>query len=51
MFGRAMHGEPLPKSFVCLLAESLHQRLTGMRAHVVHNQMDGIGGGVVLGDL
>ena len=51
MLGRVMHGKARPEPSSCLLAESVHQCFAGVGAQVVQNQMDGIGGGVVLGNF
>jgi hypothetical protein len=51
MLGRAMHGETRPQPSARLPAESVHQSFAGVGAQVVQNQMDGIGTGVVLGNL
>ena len=51
MLGRVMDGEARPQPSARLLAESVHQCFAGVGAQVVQNQMDGIGAGVVLGNL
>ena len=51
MLGRVMHGEALPQPSASFFAESIHQRFAGVGAQVVYDQMDDVGGGVVLGDL
>ena len=51
MLGRVMHGKARPQPSARLLAESVHQCFAGVGAQVVQNQMDGIGAGVVLGNL
>ena len=51
MLGRVMHGKARPQPSARFLAESVHQCFAGVGAQVVQNQMDGIGTGVVLGNL
>jgi hypothetical protein len=42
--------KPLPQPSPVLFAEALHQRLASMGAQVIHDQMNGVGSGIVLGD-
>lgn len=51
MFGRVVYGEPFPEPSARLVAKSVYQRFAGVGAQVVHDQMDGVGGGVMLGNL
>ena len=51
MFGRVVDGKALPQPSARLFAKSVHQRFAGVRAQVVYDQMDGVSGGVVLGNL
>ena len=49
MFGSVMHGKAIPQPSARLFAKPFHQRFTGVGTQVVHDQMDRIGGGVMLG--
>src|ERR1035437_8730412 len=49
--GSVVHGEAFPEQSARFFPESVHKCLAGVGAQVVQNQMDGIGGGVLLGDL
>jgi hypothetical protein len=51
MLGSVMHSESFPKPSARFFAESVYQRFTGVGAQVVHDQVDRIGGGVMLGNL
>ena len=51
MPGRAMHRESFPEPSARFFAKSVYQRFTGEGTQVVQHQMDGIGGGVMLGNL
>ena len=46
-----VNGKAIPQPSAHLFAEAIHQRFAGMGAQVVHDQMDSVGGGIVLGDL
>src|SRR5665213_187711 len=51
MFGRVVHREPFPEPSARFFAKSVYQRFTGVGAQIVQDQMDRIGGGVMLGNL
>ena len=51
MLGSVMHSESFPEPSARFFAKSVYQRFTGVGAQVVHDQMDRIGGGVMLGNL
>jgi len=46
-----VNGKTIPQPSARHFTEAIHQRLAGMRAQVVHDQMDGVSGGIVRGDL
>jgi hypothetical protein len=51
MFGRVMHSKTIPQPSTIRFAETVNQRLAGVGAQVVHGQMNGFGGRIVLGDF
>lgn len=51
VFGRVMHGEPVPQPAADLFSEALHDGLAAVRTQIVQHQMDGTGSGVMLGNL
>jgi len=51
MLWRVVNRKAIPQPSARLFTEPIYQRLAGVGAQVVHHQMDGFGGGIVLGDL
>jgi hypothetical protein len=51
MFGGVVDRESAPQPGPSGVSEPFDQRLTRVRGEVVHDQVDGIGGGIADGDL
>jgi hypothetical protein len=50
MLWGVVDSKAFPQPAPVLFAESLHQRFAGMGAQVIHDQMNGVGSWIVLGD-
>ena len=51
MGGRVVRRKAIPQPSAMLFPKAIRQRLAGVSAQVVHDQMDGIGGRIVGGEL
>ena len=51
MFGGVVNGKAFPQPSARRFAEAVHQRFAGVGAQIIQDQMDGVGGGIMLGDV
>ena len=51
MFRGIVNSQPIPKPSACLLPEAIHQRFSAVDIEVVHDEMNGLGIGIIVDDV